>query len=305
MTTSKVSTTKQRIDCSICSYRVDPNDESAFSTFPCNVRAFRNETFKVWRCPDCKTIHCLDVVDLDHYYAKFPIFQATLTWSYRFIYNNLCRQLTKHGFSKTHSLLDYGCGAKGLFVQYLRERGFANAYGYDPYAPENGFGDPATLQRQSFDYILSQDVIEHVEDPNELLNKFNNLLSPGGYILIGTPNAANLDLNRPDLSDHYHFVHVPYHLHLYTRETLEFLGRSQGWEPVDFFERRYDDTPWFGFNPRAIHAYTSLLDGSLDVLFEPFKYGKALASNKFLLYAIFGYWLSFYSGMAIMFRKSI
>ena len=300
-----VSTSKQRLECLICNYRVEPNNESAFSTFPCNVRAFMDEKFKVWRCPDCKTIHCLDVVDLDHYYAKFPIFQATLTWTYRVVYDNLCRQLTKHGFSKTHSLLDYGCGAKGLFVQYLQERGFANSYGYDPYGTKDGFGDPTTLERAPFDYISLQDVIEHVEEPHVLLGKLDSLLSPGGYILIGAPNPANLDLNRPDLPDHYNFVHVPYHLHIYTRETLESLGRCQGWEPVEFFDRRYDDTRWFGFNARAVHAYISLFDGSLDVIFEPFKYGKALTSYKFLFYAIFGYWLSFRSGMAIMFRKSI
>lgn len=299
------SSSKQRLDCLICKYRVDPNDESAFSTFHCNIRSFIDEKFKVWRCPDCKTIHCLDVVDLDYYYAKFPIFQAKLTWTFRFTYGNLCRRLTKHGFSKAHSLLDYGCGANGLFVQYLQERGFANSYGYDPYGTKDGFGDPTTLDRGPFDYISLQDVIEHVEDPHVLLSKLNSLLSPGGYILIGTPDAANLDLNRPDLPDNYNLVHVPYHLHIYTRESLESLGRCQGWEPVDFFERGYDDTPWLGFNVRTWNAYTSLLDGSVDVVFEPLKLGKALTSYKFLFYAIFGYWLSFHSRMSIMFRKSI
>lgn len=300
-----VTTSKQRLDCPICHYRVDPNDEGAFFTFPCNVRAFIDEKFKVWRCPDCQSIHCLDVVALDRYYAKFPLFQAQLTRSYRVMFGNLRRQLTQYGFSLSHSLLDYGCGANGLFVRYLQECGFTRACGYDPYGAKESFGDPAILQGKTFDYILSQDVIEHVEDPHALLSKLNSLLSPGGYILLGTPNAANLDLNRPDLSDHYHFVHVPYHLHMYTCETLESLGRSQGWEPVHFFDRRYDDTRWFGFNPRAVHAYADLLDGSLDVLFEPLQLGKAFTSYKFLFYAIFGYWLSFRSGMSIMFRKSI
>lgn len=299
-----VNKSKQRLECSVCGYQVDPNNESAFATFSCNVRAFMNEKFKVWRCPDCQTIHCLDIVDLDHYYAKFPIFQAELTWSYRFVYSNLCRRLTKHGFSKERSLLDYGCGANALFVQDLQERGFANSYGYDPYGTKDGFGDSTILERKPFDYISLQDVIEHVEDPHVLLSKLNSLLSPGGYILIGTPDAANLDLNRPNLSDNYHLVHVPYHIHIYTRESLESLGRSQGWEPVDFFARGYDDTPWFGFNVRTWNTYTSLLDGSVDGVFEPLKLGKALTSPKFLFYATFGYWLSFHSRMSIMFKKN-
>jgi SAM-dependent methyltransferase len=298
------SKTKQRLNCSICNYRVDPDDESAFFTFPCSIRAFMNEKYQVWRCPDCQTIHCLEVVNLDYYYAQYPFAKGQLRFPHRFIYGNLCQRLTKHGFSKSHSFLDYGCGVNGMFVQYLQQRGFTNTYGYDPYAPEEGFGERATLQRGSFDYILSQDVIEHVEDPNDLLSKLNSLLAPGGYILIGTPNAANINLNLSNVADFYNEIHVPYHLHIYTRETLESLGQEQGWEPVDFFDRRYDDTLWFSFNGRAVNAYTSILDGSMDVFFEPLKPEKAITSLKFIFYAIFGYWLSFHSAMAVMFRKS-
>lgn len=296
--------TKQRLTCSICDYRVDPNDESAFVTFPCSIRSLMHEKFKVWRCPDCQTIHCLDMVDLDYYYSKYPFGEAQLVPPLRVFYGSLCRQLTKHGFSKSHSFLDYGCGVHGLFVQYLRERGFTKAFGYDPYAPADGSGDRAILDRK-YDYISLQDVIEHVEDPKVLLSELDDMLAPGGYVLIGTPDAANIDIHRPDVADHCYYVHVPYHLHLYTRETLESLGRSQGWEPVDFFDRKYDDTPWFSLNNRAVHAYMQAFDGSLDVLAEPLRLGKAFASLPFLFWSMFGYWFSLHAGMGVMFRKPI
>ena len=300
-----VSKNKQRLQCSVCSYRVDSSNESAFTTFPCSVRAFMSEEFKVWQCPDCQTIHCLDVVDLDRYYSQYPYSKGQLRWLHWFIYGNLRQRLTKHGFSKTHSLLDYGCGANGLFVQYLQKQGFVNACGYDPYASEDGFGNKAILENKTFDYILLQDVIEHIEDPKPLLNQLDSVLSPGGYILIGTPNAAKIDLNRPGVPDSYHEVHIPYHLHIYTRESLESLGRNLQWQPVDFFDRRYDDTPWFGFNARTTNVYTSLMDGSMDAMFEPLQLNKALTSPKFLFNGAFGYWLSFHTGMSIMFNKSI
>jgi len=298
------NTSKQRLDCLICNYHIEPN-ESTFATFPCHVRAFWGEKFKVWRCPNCLTIHSLDVVDLDHYYAKYPPTQATLTWPYHILYGKLCRQLTKHGFSKSHLMLDYGCGVQGLFLQYLRQQGFANCYGYDPYAPEDGFGNSKTLQQGPFDYILLQDVIEHIEDPHALLSQLNSLLSPGGYILIGTPNAANIKLNQSD-SDYYNNeIHAPYHLHIYTRESLELLRFSQGWEFLDFFDRSYSDTHWFGLNTRAWTEYQRLFDNSVDVLYEPIKLWKALTSYAFIFYAIFGYGLSFRTYMSVMFRKSI
>lgn len=299
-----INKNKQRLKCSVCDYQVDPNNESAFATFLCSVRAFMNEQFKVWRCPDCQTIHCLDVVDLDHYYSQYPYSKGQLRWLHRFIYGSLHQRLTKHGFSQSDSLLDYGCGTNGLYIEYLQKRGFINSYGYDPYAPKDGFGNEAILQNKTFDYILLQDVIEHIEDPKALLNKLDNLLSPGGRILIGTPNAANIDLNRPNIPDSYHEVHIPYHLHIYTRESLESLGRNLAWKPIDFFDRRYDDTPWFGFNAKTTNVYTDLMDGSMDSMFEPLKLGTALTSPKFLFNAAFGYWLSFHTGMGIMFHKS-
>jgi SAM-dependent methyltransferase len=299
------SSSQSPVKCIICNHCIDSRDESAFATFPCNIRAFKNEKFKVWRCPQCSTIHCLDVVDLQHYYAKYPLLseQAILRWPLNLVYQSLYGQLRKHGFSKTHSILDYGC-ANGLFVQFLLQRGFVNSHGYDPYAPKEGFGNRITLERAPFDYILLQDVIEHVEDPNELLHKLDRLLAPGGYILVGTPNAAHIDLNQPNLSDYYNAVHVPYHPHIYTRETLELLGRQQGWEPVGFFDRGYHDTPWFGLNTRAWNQYQRLFDGTFNTIYEPLQLGKALTSYKFLFYAIFGYWLSLRTDMAIAFRKS-
>lgn len=295
------SISTQRIDCLICGYQLDPNDESKYVTFSCNVRAFKEQSFRVWQCPQCITVHCLDRVDLTHYYARYPFTQAKLTRPLRLCYRNLRHQLTKHGFSRTHSLLDYGCGS-GLFVQHLRESGFVNCHGYDPYACESGFGNPAILNRQ-FDYILLQDVIEHIEDPNALLHTLNQYLAPGGYILIGTPNAANIDLTQPERSDYYNPVHVPYHLHLYTRESLEMLGFCQGWQPVDFCDRPYHDTLWFSLNSRAWNEYQRLCDRSIDVVFEPINIWKALTSYKFLFYAMFGYWLSLKTEMTILFHK--
>jgi 2-polyprenyl-3-methyl-5-hydroxy-6-metoxy-1,4-benzoquinol methylase len=297
-------TSKQRLECLICDYHIDQNDESAFVPFPCNVRAFKDETFKVWRCPNCSTIHCLDVVDIDHYYAKYPFAEAQLTLPFRLCYQTFYKQLIKHGLSQTHSILDYGCG-NGLVVNYLRQNGFANTHGYDPYAPKDGFGDATILQKAPFDYILLQDIIEHVEDPHDLLTKLDSLLSPGGYILIGTPDAANIDLTRPELSNYYNAVHVPYHLHIYTRESIESLGIRQGWEVVDFFDRGYDDTRWFGLNTRTWNEYQRHSDGTFNVVFEPFKPWKALTSYRFIFYAIFGYWLSLHTDMTFVFRKSI
>lgn len=292
-----------RTECLTCHYQLDPADQSQLVSFPCNVRVFRAESFQVWRCPRCQTIHCLEVVDLDDYYVKYPIAGAVLNWAHEVGYHTLLSRFTQHGLKRHHKILDYGCGGNGLFVQYLHKKGYRQAYGYDPYGAVDRFGDPATLQKGPFDYILCQDVVEHLEDPHQLLQQLDSLLASNGSILIGTPNAAHIDLSCPHVSDQYNQVHVPYHLHLYTREVVEQFGQQQGWKPVTFYNRGYDDTPWFGFNTRAWNAYVQTRDGMLDVIYEPINLMHLLTSSKFLFNAIFGYWLSFQTDMAIMFSK--
>jgi len=62
---------------------------------------------------------------------------------------------TDKAWVSTDSMLDYGCG-NGMFVEYLRQRGFANCHGYDAYALQEGFGNPTILEQGPFDYIWSR-----------------------------------------------------------------------------------------------------------------------------------------------------
>lgn len=245
-------------------------------------------------------IHCREVVDLDHYYAKYPFADATLTWPFRFFYRNLARRLTRFGFSRDSTLLDYGCGS-GVFLEYLRGRGFAHVHGYDPYGDPHEHGDAAVLDRGPFDTILLQDVLEHVEEPASLLNEMDAYLKPGGHILVGTPDADKIDLARVDR--YLNELHAPYHLHIHTRSAVESLGRRLGWSPVGFYGRPYHDRPYLGLNTAAAKAYQSLLDGTLDAVLEPVRPLTALASPRFLFYAVFGYWIRRAADMAIVFRK--
>lgn len=297
---SRHSSNGQRLVCNICDRRVDPDDNAAFAVIPCHVRAFMGESFRLWRCDGCRTIHCRDIVDLDHYYAAYPFKAAELSFIWRIFYRNLTRRFTRHGLTRNHTLLDYGCG-NGLFGSYLRSRGFSGYHGYDPYGPPDGLGDAGVLDRCPFDFILLQDVLEHVEDPRALLRAMDEVLAPGGSILVGTPNADRIDLRRPDVFQNE--AHAPYHLHIYTLDGLIDIGRAFNWQPITIYDRSYHDRPWFGMNTRAAKQYQRLIDGSFDAYFDPFDPIKAFTSPSFLFYAVFGYGLSYRSDMSIMFRK--
>src|SRR5206468_4886957 len=187
-----------------------------------------------------------------------------------------------HGFAPHSALLDYGCGW-GLFGERARECGYSNVVGYDPYSAVAEFRDPARLGRAPFDYILLQDVLEHVEDPRALFAELDAFLKPGGCVLVGTPNADDINL-RP-YEKHWLELHPPYHLHIYTRAALSELGSEIGWREVDFFDRVYCDTKTTGVNMRMLIHYQKFGDGTLDSLLDAVPRRTMLRSPKFMFFA--------------------
>ncbi|MGZ4847639.1 MAG: class I SAM-dependent methyltransferase [Halobacteriota archaeon] len=88
--------------------------------------------------------------------------------------------------------MDYGYGS-GHFVRYARDTA-CGPEGYDPYS--QGFGDTSVLDRR-YDFVTSQDVLEHVEDPRALVDDLRSYVAPDSCISIGLPNADAIDLNYP------------------------------------------------------------------------------------------------------------
>jgi hypothetical protein len=124
-------------------------DASESMWAPGCVRRFSGERFRIWRCPSCGMIHALQRVDLAKYYEDFPLHRQEMNTHARIGFRNRLRLLSELGFSRSSSLLDYGCGS-GLFVSYLKSQGFSDAVGYDPFSDLHG--DPSVLERK-FDYV--------------------------------------------------------------------------------------------------------------------------------------------------------
>ncbi len=283
--------------CCVCG---EPRAESApEASVASNVRRFRNERFVVWRCDGCGSLHAKDDVDLAHYYAGYPFHRGmTLDWRLRLMYRSLLGRLLPFGLRREHTVLDYGCGG-GLVVAYLRERGFAGAVGYDEYSTD--FADPALLDAR-YDLVLSQDVLEHVPDPEALLDRFDTLAKPGGLVAIGTPNATAIDLARADA--HHHTLHQPYHRHIYSEAALLDAGRRRGWTLERYYPSMYVNTPFPFVNQRFILHYFACFDDTLDVGFDP----PSVASWKLylpmtLFWALFGWFFRPRTDVMVVFRR--
>jgi 2-polyprenyl-3-methyl-5-hydroxy-6-metoxy-1,4-benzoquinol methylase len=203
-----------------------PADSAKRARIRSNIRRFAGETFALWQCAECRSIHATDEVDLDHYYAHYPFHDQQIRTGSRLIYGSKLRELERLGLSRAHRVLDYGCGG-GVFVQYLIEQGYEHARGYDPYVKT---GPSSLPPGKGYDVVLSQDVIEHVDDPRKHLETLMSLCIPGGLLVLGTPNAAVVDLDDP--AEYIHALHQPYHRHILTLDALVALAKKLNLEFV-------------------------------------------------------------------------
>jgi 2-polyprenyl-3-methyl-5-hydroxy-6-metoxy-1,4-benzoquinol methylase len=84
---------------------------------------------------------------------------------------------------------------------------------------------------ERFDFVLMLNIIEHVADPGAVLRTIAGLLSPGGRVLIKTPNTDTLD-RRLFRHRNWGGYHSPRHWVLFTADNLAALARRSGLEPV-------------------------------------------------------------------------
>ena len=264
----------------------------------CNVREFKNEQFTVWRCAHCRSIHSRDVVDLPHYYRNYPFQRQVPHWGMRLVVRHYVRRLRRSGLQKRHSVLDYGCGS-GMLIGQLRRMGYGDVHGFDPYSRD--FQNETVLQRR-YDFVIAQDVIEHVEEPAALLEKLVDLTAPGGVICIGTPNAEGIDLTK--WQTYIHSLHQPYHLHILSATILRRMAEDRGLTMTRFYDTYYADTLLPYVNVRINLYYATLFDNTIDLAFDPIRFHPRLLGPRGLALGLFGYFLPRRCQMMALFRKS-
>ena len=267
---------------------------------PCNVRAFRNGCFTVWRCPNCGSLHSAEDADLDYYYSDYPPHRVDAT-KLNFVTRIGCRHrsriLIRQGLKPSHSVLDYGCGG-GLFLRYLEEEGFSDVTGYDAFVP--AFSDTRTLDRR-YDAVVAWDVIEHTDDPREFFRTVSGLLKPGGLLAIGTPDAAHIFLGKDPLATPE--LHQPYHRHILSEAALLNFGRENGLAPTHSSHRLYMDSLWPCINTQFLWGYTVKTGGYIDAVGEPPRFDVLLSSPELIAKAFFGYFFPNRTNMIVSFRK--
>lgn len=283
--------------CNVCVTHGRLDDALEVNQICSNVRKFKDNTFTVWRCESCHSLHSKEGVDLPYYYRHYPVTQQKLDFWTKSAYRNYLKRLKKSGMKKEHEILDFGC-SQGLFVSYLRKKGYSHVQGYDPYVAQ--FSNKELLDR-TYDVIIAQDVIEHTDEPRKLMNKLLRCLSPEGILCIGTPNAEYIDISHPmKCADS---LHQPYHRHILSEKALITLGKTIGLSAKNIYYRCYYDTLYPSVNFRFLQTYLRYAGNMFDSAFEPPRVWMVLSSPLLLFYALFGYFFPPRSEIMIFFHR--
>lgn len=282
--------------CIICGHNSKADDERHFGTVRGNTERFKNTAFRLWKCSRCHTIHSLDSVDFAEIYADYPLNERRLDLYARGTFGNLLRRLRRVGVKKTDTILDYGCG-NGIFIRFLRNRGYKNVIGYDPYIREFAELRPDT----KFDCIVLNDVIEHVADPREVIRDCISHLERDGVFYIGTADSEGVDMTN--LEPHIMRLHQPFHRVIITQKTLNLLARETGLELVRAYRRSYMDTLIPFVNYRFLDEFSRALGHNMDKALDPSAGTIVLRRPKLLWYAFFGFFSPSAFEPAVVLRK--
>lgn len=282
----------ENLVCNLCDRPGTYADSREIGTVRSNVRKHRHESFTLWRCNSCASLHAKEHVDLDYYYRDYYYQNVKTDVFWRRVYRNRVRQLRRAGWNEAKSMLDFGCGA-GAFVQYVRKTGAA-CDGYDPYG--EAWSNPAPRDRQ-YDVVTAYDVIEHLDDPREFIVRLGRLVRPGGLLLFTTPDAAELSPAESWFPE----LHAPYHRRILSEQAFRRLGESLGLQ-VRLVEHLYHlDSLLPLFNSRFVYDYVRACGGVVDVMLEPPRIGTFLKTPSLWFAALFGSFYPYRASMTVCF----
>ncbi len=144
-------------------------------------------------------------------------------------------------FTKSGQVLDIGCGW-GEFLQIGLSLGF-KCYGYEfdqkKYPVLKSLGvkmlDQLDKSNKKYDFILANQVLEHVTDPVFLVRTCRNILSDKGRLLIAVPNCSNLGKKITKT------LNPLEHINYFTPKSLRTLLVNAGFKVQDYYPLRFEN----------------------------------------------------------------
>lgn len=232
-------------NCTICGF-------TALTQFQAKEWMFRlGDEYQYEFCPQCRCIQLLNRTNNpsklypENYYSFSRNVQALYSspWGKKRL-KLLKKQFRREGaqlknqpvlellkelrVSKETRIADIGCG-EGELLYLLRELGFSNAEGFDPFISAHiRYSNGLEIKKMDlfeikcgFDLIMLNHSFEHMENPLQVLKKLRDLMrNPESRLLIRVP-VVNRAWNL--FGPYWYQLDPPRHLHLCSIEGMNLL----------------------------------------------------------------------------------
>lgn len=143
------------------------------------------------------------------------------------------RVLSRIRLTKDSAILDVGCGS-GDFLYTLRENGFRNLLGIDPFIEKNiEYKNGLRILKQTisdakgiWDLIMFHHSFEHLPNPLEILQSVSKLLNKGGVCLIRIPTVPCYAWEH--YRENWVQLDAPRHFFIHSPESIKILAGQAG-----------------------------------------------------------------------------
>jgi SAM-dependent methyltransferase len=130
------------------------------------------------------------------------------------------------------SILDIGTG-NGSLLLHLFKIGFTNLTGIDPFINESkNYGAIKILKKtifdvaDKFDAVMMHHSLEHMFEPEKVLQKAYDILNPGGKLLIRIPVMGNYGWKR--FGEYWCGIDAPRHIFIPSEKGLKLMVEKAG-----------------------------------------------------------------------------
>ena len=228
-----------------------------------DIRFLKDVKFEIVKCNGCNFSYQKYILDegrLNELYNKWINPRLAQEWNenrdieikrtYTFILNFAKNYLRRE--SVKIKILDYGAGFGDSLL-------LANELGFDPYAyeysaerihflEEKGIKTIDDKNEMLFDFIIVNQVLEHLTYPDEILKVIIPKLNKNGLLYIAVPSCPHIEkkLGKTDnITDAKEFQRVLLdasvgafqHINFFTNYNLKLLIKSLGLKPINIFKQ--------------------------------------------------------------------
>ncbi|MEW6418480.1 MAG: class I SAM-dependent methyltransferase [Nitrospirota bacterium] len=165
-------------------------------------------------------------------------------------------------------LLDIGCGT-GIFLKIASF--FYESIGFDisrcatELAVKNlgvkaicGTIFDIDFRSQLFDVITMWDVIEHLKDPNNYIEKVSQIIRPGGLLVLSTGNIKSLMFRIQ--KKNWHLLTPPQHLFYFSPQTISVLLKNHGFKIIKIsYNGQYTNVGYIVNKLKQLHNKNKLI----------------------------------------------